>query len=39
MRERMWELKQRAEDPGTLELYIYGDVEGDSKKREMPVRV
>ncbi len=30
MRERMWELKQRAEDPGTLELYIYGDVEGDS---------
>ena len=30
MRERMWELKQRAEDPGHLELYIYGDVEGDS---------
>lgn len=27
---RMWELKQRAEDAGTLELYIYGDVEGDS---------
>lgn len=29
MRERMWELKQAA-SPGTLELYIYGDVEGDS---------
>lgn len=28
MRERMWELRQAAE-PGTLELYIYGDVEGD----------
>ncbi len=28
MRERMWELKQAAE-AGTLELYIYGDVEGD----------
>lgn len=28
MRERMWELKQAA-SPGTLELYIYGDVEGD----------
>lgn len=30
MRERkpMWELKQSA-DPKTLELYIYGDVEGD----------
>lgn len=28
---RMWELKQRAEDAGTLELYIYGDVEGDSQ--------
>ena len=27
---RMWELKQRAEDAGTLELYIYGDVESDS---------
>ena len=27
---RMWELKQRAEDAKTLELYIYGDVEGDS---------
>lgn len=27
MRERMWELRQAA-DPGTLELYIYGDVEG-----------
>ena len=29
MRERMWELRQAAE-PDTLELYIYGDVEGDS---------
>lgn len=28
MRERMWELKQAAE-AGTLELYIYGYVEGD----------
>ena len=28
MRERMWELRQAA-DPDTLELYIYGDVEGD----------
>ena len=28
MRERMWELRQAAE-PGVLELYIYGDVEGD----------
>lgn len=28
MKERMWELKQAA-SPGTLELYIYGDVEGD----------
>ena len=28
---RMWKLKQRAEDAGTLELYIYGDVEGDSQ--------
>ena len=27
-RERMWELKQAAE-PGALDLYIYGDVEGD----------
>lgn len=27
--KKMWELKQAA-DPGTLELYIYGDVEGDS---------
>lgn len=26
---RLWELKQAA-DPGTLDLYIYGDVEGDS---------
>ena len=28
---RMWELKQRAEDAGTLELYIYGDVEGNTQ--------
>lgn len=27
-RERMWELRQAA-DPRTLQLYIYGDVEGD----------
>lgn len=27
-RERMWELKQAA-TPGVLDLYIYGDVEGD----------
>ena len=27
---RMWALKQRAEDAKTLELYIYGDVDGDS---------
>ena len=26
--KKMWELRQAA-DPGTLELYIYGDVEGD----------
>lgn len=29
MKKQMWELKQRAEEPGTLDLYIYGDVEGD----------
>lgn len=29
-RKRMWELKQRADDANTLELYIYGDVAGDS---------
>ena len=28
MRERMWEIRQAAA-PGVLELYIYGDVEGD----------
>lgn len=28
MRERMWEIKQSASE-GVLELYIYGDVEGD----------
>lgn len=27
--KRMWDLKQKADAPGTLELYIYGDVEGD----------
>lgn len=27
--KRMWEIKQRADKPGTLELYIYSDVEGD----------
>lgn len=26
---RMWELKQQAERPDALSLYIYGDVEGD----------
>lgn len=29
-RKQFWELKQSA-DPGRLELYIYGDVEGDSE--------
>ena len=29
--QRMWELKQRAEDAGTLDLHIYGEVEGDSR--------
>ena len=28
MRKTMWEIKQQA-DPAVLELYIYGDVEGD----------
>lgn len=28
MRKQMWEIKQQA-DPGVLDLYIYGDVEGD----------
>lgn len=27
--KRMWELKQSAEGENTLDLYIYGDVEGD----------
>lgn len=27
--KRMWEIKQQADKPGTLELYIYGDVKGD----------
>ena len=30
MRKTMWEVKQAA-TPGTLELYIYGDVEGDGR--------
>ena len=25
----MWEIKQQADAPGVLDLYIYGDVEGD----------
>lgn len=29
--KRMWELKQQADKPGTLELYIYGDVKGDRR--------
>ena len=29
-RKRLWELKQKADAPDNLELYIYGDVEGDS---------
>ena len=29
MKKRMWEIKQQAESPGVLDLYIYGDVEGD----------
>lgn len=29
-RKQLWELKQSA-DPGRLELYIYGDVEGDGE--------
>ena len=28
-RKRLWELKQKADAPDNLELYIYGDVEGD----------
>ena len=28
MRKNMWEIRQQA-DPNTLDLYIYGDVEGD----------
>lgn len=27
--KRMWEIKQRAENPNILELHIYGDVESD----------
>lgn len=29
MRKQMWEIKQKAEAPEVLELYIYGDVEGN----------
>ena len=29
--KRMWDLKQRADAADTLDLYIYGDVAGDSK--------
>ena len=29
--KRMWEIKQSA-DPGTMDLYIYGDVMGDSRE-------
>lgn len=32
MRTRMWEIKQQA-TPGVLDLYIYGNVEGDSYDR------
>ena len=28
MRKQMWEIKQQT-TPGTLDLYIYGDVESD----------
>lgn len=27
--KRMWEIRQQADAPDTLQLYIYGDVEGD----------
>ena len=30
MKKRMWEIKQQTE-PGVLDLYIYGDVEGDRR--------
>lgn len=29
MSKRMWEIKQQIDNPGVLDLYIYGDVEGD----------
>jgi len=29
--KRMWEIKQQADTPGTLQLYIYGDVKGDRR--------
>lgn len=28
-RKPMWEIKQKADAPGVLDLYIYGDVDGD----------
>ena len=27
MAKKMWDLKQKADDPKTLDLFIYGDVE------------
>lgn len=30
-RENMWEIKQAAQQSGVLEIYIYGDVESDSR--------
>ena len=29
--KQMWEIKQQADKPGTMELYIYGDVRGDRR--------
>lgn len=29
--KRMWEIKQQADKPGAMELYIYGDVRGDRR--------
>lgn len=28
-RRKAWELKQKADNPDTLELYVYGDIEGE----------
>lgn len=30
MQKKIWELKQLASDPGTLDMYVYGNVQGDS---------